>query len=174
MKEPCKLATEFCHEFNLSLRVGYHEYIKLGLQKIKNFSLNKFQTVHASIFKTYEAIQDLSHDRDSELTKRCKEIYLAKIGERVGHIRMDYERVPEKYVSFMYAKDSAIGMGMKIEQYIEAQFAALEWANSYPDPLQLFGEKAEERATKYCFENNIYLGKKKNIDFKKVKHGKRN
>ena len=173
LKEPCKLANEFCNEFNIPIKIGYNEYIKLGLQKMKNFSLNKFQTIHASIFKTYEAIQDLAHDPRPDFTKETKDIYVAKISERVGQTRGDYDKYPEKYVAFMYAKDTAKRMGVRIKDYIEAQFAGLEWANTFPDPLQLYGDKAEERAVKYCFENNIFMGKKKTLDFKKIKHGRK-
>lgn len=171
IKEACKLATEFCNEFGIGLKVGYNEYIKIGLLKIKNFTPYKFRGIHSAICKTYEAQLDLAKDKTPDETERMFKEYLKHINEKVGYISEAIKNVPEKYVCFLYAKLEANNMGLELGTYITAQFVGFEWANAIPDVVQLYGDKAKERAIKYCYENSIRLGAsmKKVINFKQIK-----
>lgn len=174
LKEASKLATEFCNEFQISLKEGYKEYIKIGLSKMKNFSVNKFKTIHAHICNEYEAIQEIARDPTPQETLKCHSIYMGIIGDKIGFTH-GYQNIPIKYRYFVKAKEEAKKLGVTLSFYIKAQFQGLEWASAIPDPSQLVGITALERLQKYAFENNQVLGEKRNIvDFKKIKRERNN
>lgn len=169
IKEACKLATDFCNEFQLEIKTGYKEYIKLGMRKMKNFSVFKFKNLHSAICNEYEAIQIINQDRTPNQTEECHDIYLANIADRTG-FSQGYKDYPEKYQYFVKAKEEAKKFGVSSRIYISAQFHGFEWNNSVPDPAQLVGPKSLDRLQKYAFANNIRLGEKvSRINFKQVK-----
>lgn len=169
LKESCKLATEFCNEFGLPIKEGYKEYIKIGLGKMKNFSVFKFKTIHPSIFNEYEAKQVIERDKTPAKTLDCHSIYLANINSKIGYAQ-SYISNPEKYQYFVLAKEEAQKLRVSNEVYITAQFAGLEWANVIPDPAQLVGPNSMDRLQKYCFTHNIKIGEKtQGVIFKKIR-----
>ena len=175
LKESCKLATDFCNEFQLELKKGYKEYLQLGLKKMKNFSIYKFKTLHAAICNEYEAIQVINQDKTPQATEDCHNIYLANIANKTGYSQ-GYKDFPEKYQYFIKAKEEAKKFGVSNKVYIAAQFQGFEWNNSVPDPAQLVGVKSIDRLQKYAFEHSIRLGEKRNVvNFKQIKrkHGKK-
>jgi len=174
LKEACKLATEFCNEFEMGLKEGYKEYLTTGMGMMKNFSIFKFKTIHAAICNRVEAVQEIKRDRSPDDTKQAHDYYLAIISERVGLVQ-DYTASPEKYQFFIKAKDEAHLLGISVKQYMQAQFGAFEWKSGIPDPMQLVGTKARERVQRWAFEKGIKLGRQgsKAINFHKIKkHGK--
>lgn len=172
LKEICKLATEFCQEFQIGIKEGYKEYLKIGLGKMKNFSLNKFKSIHSAICNHYEAMQVIEQDPTPIETKTCHDIYMGIISDKIGFSH-GYEDAPEKYKHFVEAKQEAKKYGVSLKVYIKSQFEGFEWNNSVPDPTQLTGSKSIDRLQKYAFQNNIQLGKRSTVvDFKKIKHGR--
>lgn len=173
LKEICKLATEFCNEFQIDLKIGYKYYITLGLQRMKSFSIYKFKTLNEIIYEVFEGMQVIERDRTPQATEDMHSTYLAHIADKTGYSQ-GYKDAPEKYQFFVKAKEIAKEMGVSNKVYIEAQFRGLEWVNAIPYPIQLIGNKAIERLQKYAFENNIKLGDKKQvIDFKKIRKWKK-
>lgn len=169
VKEICKLATDFCNEFQLPAKEGYKIYCKMGLQKMKSFSIYKFKSLHNAIFAGYECQHEIETDPHPQQTDKLVKFYLKLVNDKIGWVNEDYTSTPEKYVGFVRACKEARVIGIDIDTYIKAQFAGLEWASGIPDPLQLYGVKAKERLMKYCFENNIMIkNKEKKIDFKKI------
>lgn len=173
LKETCKLATEFCNEFGLSLKAGYTEYLKIGVSKMKNFSLYKFKQMHGSICNYFESSQEIEADKTPNRTTLLYELYLRKVNQKLGWEHNDYKDNPEKYVCFVRAKVLAEKFKIRVEDYINAQFFAMEWGDKemIPDPLQLYGDKAIERVRKYCYEKNITIKQAVKVDFKKLRHG---
>lgn len=172
IKDACKLATDFCNEFQISLKDGYKEYLKIGASKMKNFSINKFKSLHAVICNEYEAIQIIKQDKTPSETEDCHDYYLAHIANKIGYSQ-GYKGNPEKYKYFIEAKQSAKELCISTKVYIAAQFKGFEWNDSIPDPAQLVGTKALDRVQKYAFENGVTLGKKQTtIDFKQIKSNK--
>ena len=169
IKEICKLATEFANEFDLPLKEGYMAYLESGLSKMKHFSLVKFKNMHSSICDEYEAKRDIKEDEYPEKTREAHDIYMGMIADRTGN-STGYTKQPEKYKYFVEVRKQAKESGISVKDYIKAQFAALDWANAYPDPAQLVGVKALQRLDKWAYEKNIRLGEKvKTVDFKKLK-----
>lgn len=175
LKEGCKLATDFCNEFQIQIKEGYKEYISIGLSMMKNFSIFKFKNLHSAICNIYEARLEIESDKYPEQTKKAHDLYLAMISEKVGYSQ-GYENVPEKYKYFIYVVDICRKFGITLREYLKSQFSAFDWRNGIPDPMQLSGDKAIERLQRYAYENQIHLGQKKGIiDFKSIKKsGKRN
>ena len=92
------------------------------------------------------------------------------MNEKTGIEYDDYINNAEKYVCFIKAKNDANKVGIPIDMFILAQFYSMEWRNQIPDPFQLYGDKAIDRARKYCAEKNIKPKTSVNkIDFKKIK-----
>lgn len=166
LKEVCKLATDFCNEFQLPFKQGCIEYLRIGMGKMKNFSLGKFKSMHQAVCKDFEAEQEILKDKTPTETDQLYKLYLAKVNEKVGWEFSDYKDNPEKYVCFIRAKECARKIGIGIKTYINAQFSTME---SVPDPYQLYGDKAIQRVRKYCYENNISVKAAKTIDFSKIK-----
>lgn len=178
LKEPCKLATEFCNEFQIGLKEGYRIYLEIGLGMMQKYSIYKLKSIHAAICNRFEAQQEIERDKTPNKTEAIYLVYRNRILEKVGYCP-DYKLIPEKYVFFLKAKEEANFIGMEFSKFIESQFAALEWANGVPDPMQLVGTKAKDRATKFAYENDIRLGKtsgvsKKTINYKSIKGAHKN
>lgn len=173
LKETCKLATEFSNEFGLNIKVGYTEYLTIGISKMKNFSLFKFKSMHTTICNYYDCTQEIQRDRTPGKTTILYELYLRKVNERLGWEHNDYKENPEKYVCFVRAKIACEKFKIRLEDYIKAQFAAMEWGDKQivPDPHQIYGDKAIERVRKYCYENNITMKQEKKLNFSKIKNG---
>lgn len=171
IKEACKLATEFSNEVGLPIKEGYKLYLEIGMAKMKNFSPYKFKGLHAAICKTYEAMEELEKDRDREKTEQAYLVYRKHVEEKIGTLFENIKEIPEKFVCFKRAKDEALKLKIGVKDYIRAQFVTMEWSGSLPDPYQLYGEKAVQRAIKYCYEHGITSKKQggSGIDFKKLK-----
>lgn len=170
IKEACKLATEFCNEFQIPNKTGYKEYIKIGMSMMKNFSVFKFKGLHSAICNRYEAIQKINQDPTPSKTQEAHDNYIAIISEKVGFAQ-GYNDNPEKYQYFIEVKNEAAKFKISTKSYIKSQFNGFDWRSGIPDPMQLVGIKAVERLQRWAFENNQMLGKnsKSGIDFKKIK-----
>ena len=173
VKEVCSLATEFCNEFSLPIKQGYLDYIEIGMDKMKTYSLNRFKSLHGAIIKTFEAKIEVTQDTHPNRTLELIREYNTRILDQVGYTP---EKLSwEQQAAFVKARKEVFRIGIGIKNYIDAQFEELAWTKSIPDPLQLYGEKAVERAVKYCYKNNIKIGSKEknSIDFSKIrKNGK--
>lgn len=171
LKEVAKLATDFCNEFQIEIKSGYAEYIKLGLPMMKNFSIYKFKTIHSGICNKYEALQEILQDDTPARTKEAHDVYIAIISEKVG-FSQGYQNIPEKYKYFIEVKKEAKKFSLSIKQYLQAQFSSFDWRSGVPDPAQLTGAKAVDRLQRWAFENSIKLGNKKTqVDFKAIRKG---
>jgi hypothetical protein len=162
VKEVASLAMDFCNDFGLKREEGFKIYIEMGLDKMNNFNLSRFNTVHQSICDNYNAIQTIKEDITPAQTKAIMEIYEKYLGEKTG-ITIDYTKNPDKYVYFIKAKEEANKARVKLQDYISAQFKGLEWCNSYPEPNQLIGDSAIQRLNKYLAVNKIRVGDNINL-----------
>lgn len=168
-----KLANEakiFCDENDLKYNEGFSKFITIGLEKIKNYSLNKFISLVPAITETYQAMLVVAEDSQPELTEKLHQVYYRTIEEKTG-LGINYKNDPVKYACFIQARKDAQSINMDFNSYIKAQF---ENNFGVPYPIQLHGEKAIQKAIKYAHENNLSLRKKNTnkLDISKIKRAK--
>ena len=169
IKDLTNLANQFVIEFNLETKAGYITYLKLGMSKMKKFSMGKLKSLHGAICTEYEAIEKIEKDKTPSATREAYEVYRDIISSKTGIPDIGYDKLPEKYAVFIEVKEEAQKLGIAIPKYIQAQFDGLSFRDQIPDPLQMVGDKASIRVQRYCFENNINLKKKKVVDYQKIK-----
>lgn len=169
IKEIVVIANEFCETYNLDKREGYIEFINIGIDRMAKFMLPKLLNMGNSIIDIYAFKLMLDKDETPDRTMEIYKFYRSLIVSKTG-LFVDYSK-PEKYVYFLLVKKECKKIGISAEEYIKAQFYALEWRNGYPDPIQLVGEKAIQNLTKYLFEKGISLRKdfRDSIDWSKIK-----
>lgn len=167
VKEVTKLAIDFCNDFDLGIEKGFKIYIDIGLNKMKKFSWLKFNNLHQSISIEYESRLEIEDDESPKETKQACDVYERILLEGSG-ITFNYITLPEKYKYFIEVKKIVKNLGISINDYIKAQFAALEWVGAIPDPSQLVGDKAISRVQDYLMKNKP-KSKEKEFDWRKIK-----
>ena len=168
VKNIVTLANEFCEVYDLDKREGYIEFINIGIERMAKFMLVKFLNMGSSIIDIYGFKKELDEDETPKQTEELYKFYRSQIVQKTG-LLVDYSK-PEKYVYFLRVKNEANKLGISGEEYIKAQFYALEWRNGYPDPIQLVGDKAIQYLNKYLFEKGISLKTKSSkVDWSKIK-----
>jgi len=160
-------AIDFCNEFNLEKKEGFHKYIELGLKKMKKFGLVKFNNMYSGICETYQAELELAKDSDPDGTNALYKYYVGHIARKTGVVN-EYDS-PDKYLCFMKVREEANRLGVDGVDYIKAQFYGLDFTGGIPDPLQLIGEKAIDRLNKYLFKFNIKTDDGFKLDIDKIK-----
>jgi len=148
---------------------AYRDYIEMGMDRMSKYALFKFLGMHENICATYEAVTLSKDDLSPAETKRIHDYYCGKILERTG-ILSNYSNDPTKYVYFFHAKVAAKKLRIDWKVYIDAQFHGFEWRSTIPDPIQLDGDKARQRAIKYMYEKNITVKSQETIDWAKIKN----
>ena len=161
IKEITAHALDFTIANDLTKRAGFLHYIEIGMEKIKKYNLVKFLSLRETINETYQAIREIELDDNSEETDEMYKVYFSKILTNTG-ITDNSKEMPEKYVWFVRARKESSVMNVKVKDYIDAQFEALDFAKGIPHPTQLVGPKAKDRVIRYMFKNNLSTNKKTN------------
>ncbi len=157
LKEITALALDFCNEFELERKSGFSKYCDIAIKKMNKFSYPKLKSMFESICQIYYNMQQIEKDSTPHLTKSIHDFYVKQIVQRTGN-PVDYHSQPESYYHFITVKHIVAKKKIKFEDYIRAQFAGLDFMNGIPHPAQLIGEKANERLSRYLYEQ----GKKVN------------
>jgi hypothetical protein len=152
LKEVAKLAYDFAEDFDIVPREdGYKEFCKLGIGLMgKQYGLNKFKTYAKSINEYFESyvmvIQDDNVEATLEFYSAWQTAMLeAGLGNQI-YIDKDYK----KYVHIVFARQEADERNANYEDWVQAQFAGLAFANAIPELTQYHGENAANRFEKYC------------------------
>lgn len=154
VKEITMLANNFCQENDLTKRQGYIEFINIGVGLMGRFMLMKFLGLSEAISNRYDVLQELRQDNNKELTEKMHKLYQRLMIENTGGF-VNYQNLPEKYVYFYRLIKEAQIHNLVPETYLKAQFMSFEGRNSYPDPIQLVGDKALNRVGRYLQEHEI-------------------
>jgi hypothetical protein len=158
IKEITVIANEFCETHKLDKREGYIEFINIGTERMAKFMVVKFLNMGGSIMDIYGYKRELAKDDKKDQTKSLHDFYQHLILSKTG-LSIQYLDKPEKYVYFYRSRLQANKLGISGQEYIKAQFYALEWRQGYPDPIQLVGEKALQNLNKYLYEKGISIKK---------------
>ena len=169
-KDVASKAIDFCNEFGLSKKEGFKIYINTCLNHMNKYSIMKFPSMYSLVCEVYEAMKTINEDSNKEDTKLAHDTYFHAIQTKTG-IGQRYDDRPEKYMYFVLAAAEAKKMSISVDHYIKAQFHGLEWKNGIPDPVQLIGDKAQERVIRYMYENTITVEVRQQSEFfKKFKN----
>lgn len=161
VKEITDNAINFCNEFSFNKDVGFKKFILIALKKMNKVALNRIPSMYSAICETHMAMDIIENDGNSLGTETLYKVYQSKVIMEAG-LMNDYRKLPDKYQYFVKAREVADKYNVNYEDYVIAQFEGLEFTGNYPDPVQLTGEKALERLTKYLHKNNIRVIKQEN------------
>jgi len=168
LKKLALVCLDFCNDNNLDKKAGFIRYLQIGLDKITSYRnyIGKLLDMAESINQEYELLLQIQDDTNKPETQEIHDYYVSKISKNTG-LSENYKNKPNKYISFIKVRELTDELDIPFDIYIDAQFEALAWANSFPDPNQLVGDKAMERLNKYLYENKIRKkGKKTNDELK--------
>lgn len=147
-------AKEFANSFDFDLEEGYKNFILKGVALMrKRYGLNKFKSYRDKIFSHYESQYLVASDNNREGSLKLFDIYDEKLKKRTTVI-IDRLSDPEKFLDFVLAREEADKCDADYTNWIDAQFAGLEFANALPEPNQLHGDGALTRYQKYLTEVN--------------------
>lgn len=163
VKECTGNAINFCYDFNLPIREGFIVYLNIWMDLVDRGRLiiNMLPSKHETICNIYQAKVDIEEDVNKDETEKAHDKYMSIIAEKTG-LTKDYRKEPLNYVYFVYASKLAKHLGVRADQYIQAQFDGLSWANGIPAPSQLVTKNAETRLIRWMSENNIKASSSKN------------
>lgn len=162
LKGLVEICIQFCNDFNLEKKDGFTKYLTIGLQRI-NTSMNlivKLINMSESIFEIYQAEEIIRNDSNKKETEEIIKYYSTRIVKETGMSPLVMED-PKKKSKFVEVREITDKLDIPYDIYIDAQFHGLQWTDSYPEPIQLVGDKAIERLNKYMFENKIKVAKSK-------------
>jgi hypothetical protein len=155
LKKLVIVINQFCVDFDIDKKIGYTEYIKIGLSKISSFRgyITKLYDMSESISNEYQAIKDIEDDENKKLTRKLHDLYFDNIYKITG-LPDDYLKNPTKYSIFTQLSKMVKDLNITPEDFIESQFRGLDWANTYPEPSQLISENSIKRLNKFMFNKN--------------------
>jgi len=168
IKEITAQALDFANAFGISKKEGFNIYITKAMQKMQKFSLNKIPNMYEGISNSYEADTIIKKDDKPKATRSIHDYYVQKIAKKTG-LAETYLENPEKYVCFYKTRLIAEEIGVTYKDYLESQFEGFSYRDGIPDPVQLIGDNAKKRLSKYLYENNLKVNpakkKEANSDF---------
>ena len=152
LKTITDLANQFCGEFEITKTDGYKLFISIGIGKMSKFNLPKLTAMYEGICESYSAMKEIQDDPTPTETSQVHAYYRMKVAEKTGIVNT-YANMPEKYVYFIRVKQLAKDLKITYKDYIDSQFAMMEFRGALPDPYQLIGDKAKARLNKYLYQN---------------------
>lgn len=156
VKNLAEICLTFCNDFGLSKRKGFIEYLRMGMSKISTprQMVGKLINMQESISEEYETIQLISEDENPTESKEIHDMYVGMIATNTG-ITEQYINKPAKYIKFIEVRRLTDEIDIPYDIFLKAQFQGLAWADSFPEPAQLVGDKAMERLNRYLYQNKI-------------------
>lgn len=151
LKEVAARAYRFAHHFDVvPLTDGVKEFIRIGLDCMGKYSLNRFRTYEKSIYEIFESQVDVIQDAHPEITASVFHAWKAKmqsLGADEGMVNI--QSVYKKYVHFVYAAKDVIKNDADVIEWVDAQFEELAFLEVVPELAQFYGENAAKRWSKY-------------------------
>lgn len=158
-KQVVVYADQFCEAFHLEQREGYIKFLNIAIEygnnsKKKSFNYRYFfswlSRCAADVVEYYRMTNEVNEDSSPEETQRIYDIYRIRVVEMTGiPFNIDRTKNPKDWSHFIQAREQADQMGVDYEDYIDAQFAALEFCHGVPNIKDLYGDVAQSRLVKY-------------------------
>lgn len=151
LEKAASIAVEFSKNFCFSsVQEGMLRYIEIAFQLMgKKYRVQQLTYLRDSVYATQEALEKVLEDSNPEGTLALHNAY-ALFMSKEG-ISFDCRSNPEKYSNFLYARQEADTQAADYGDWMEAQFAGLAFARTFPEVYQLHGEKAVGRYHKFIF-----------------------
>lgn len=157
------LVNEFCTIHQLKKAEGYRAFVETGFEILGSNKKDRmahcvswFKNKASWINARYEVKREISQDPSPEDTRAIYDIYLSKIYEKTGMMSVNYTD-PKDYVHFIRAKNLAYEVGVNYEDFVQAQFEALDFCNGIPNPEDLYSDKGYSRLVKYMSKHHYTL-----------------
>lgn len=178
IKDLVPIVNDFCDTYKLTKKSGYQEFISTGFTLFSKtnkpnyqYCVSWFSKNSQAIINYYNNTLKLNQDTNPIGTQEIYNLYTNKVLSMVG-ISNNYKSQPDKYIYFLLAREMADNIGIDYEDFIDAQFEALEFCNGIPNIEDLSNDKANQRLVRYLSKHNININvhKPKDIswdDFKK-------
>lgn len=151
LKEIAKLAYEFADHFDIEPRTdGVEEYMKMGVDMMPRYALNKFKYYDSKIHEAFQNKLDVLNDDSPASTSEFYYLWQTRMREYSGiPMLIDIDRDFNKYVHIVYARKEADKIEADYEFWIDAQFDGLAFMNVLPEVNQFYGDGALKRFEKY-------------------------
>lgn len=167
IKELVPIINNFCSTHRFQKRKGYLEFIEIGFKLLSQTNRPNYQYCSSwfiknasTIISYYDSLKSLNGDNNPVGTREIYGIYTNKVLEMVG-VSNNYKSQPDKYIYFLRAREMADNIGVDYEDFINAQFEALEFCNGIPNIEDLSNEKANQRLVRYLSNHNLNINYQK-------------
>ncbi len=134
-------AIGFCKEFDLDIREGFHEYLKIA-NTFKGLKLRVLQYKSETIARTYEAFIEITEGENKELVKEIMDCY-AEQSVRVSGIVPETKGYLDQ-LNYVKAAKLVLKYNIQPREFIEILTDKWAWTQDILQPKQLHGDKAEE------------------------------
>lgn len=163
VKKLTEICIDFCNDFELEKRQGFITYLEMAFSKITSTRqyLSKFINMSEGIAQEYEFVQEIAQDENPTETREIHDTYINLIATRTG-IPEPYDKNPSKYIYFKRVRELTDKLDIPFDIFLKAQFEGLAWADAFPEPNQLVGDRSMERLNKYMYNKKIKI-KGKNV-----------
>lgn len=153
-----ELAMNFCKDFDLSYPIGFEVYIDIALNFMpKSYGINRFKTYHQRTINYYQAMTELSSDSNKDATDKMVKIWQDIVISRDEDYKIHI--TPEQRVNLLYAREAADDCRAKYYDWLQAQFAGLDFLTPVPEFSQFHGESAITRYQKYMLKGKAKVAK---------------
>ena len=183
IKELVPVLNEYAVANGLGKREAYINYITAGLELMKEAKKVNYNFAPSWLIQRSDMIIEALNGKDivkgddsPESTIQVHDLYVTKVAELTGLYKF-FVKDPKAMQHFVKAKETARNYGVSFEDYIEAQFSALEFCNGIPRIQDLYGDKAIERLVRYASKNGIVTSNyspraenKPTVDWSKIKN----
>lgn len=147
-------ALEFAKEYygtdDKSIAEGMQAYVKTAFDMIRGkYYPNKLVTLKERVFDYAEAQRVVDNNAEPVLTKQLHDYYALMAEDGSGVYKTFTETLD--YQHFVVTAHYVKQYSAEPVQWLEAQFAGLAFLESFPRPVQLYGDSAVERYQKYMY-----------------------
>lgn len=134
-------AVNFCREFDLDIRAGFHEYLKTA-NSIKSLKLRVLSYKSETISRAYEAYVEITESPHKDDMIFVIDAYSAYCLRTCG-MAPETKRFADK-IHYLHAAVLCVKYNMQPQEFIEFLEDKWAWTGDMLKPHQLNGEKAEE------------------------------
>lgn len=154
-KKLAEICNNFCRDFEIdNVRDGFITYLEIGIKRMNTYKnlLQRLISMSEVISAEYEAKEEINRVQNIDRVYQIRDYYDNKISSVTG-IPADRSEDIIKLKHFVklssFLREAQVESA---EDFIDAQFYALEFCNGIPSPEDLYGNKSMDRYRKYLYK----------------------